>query len=877
MAPVFPVKFPAGAESTDVPILSALRRSHEGFASGVRFAHVPRAPYLKRLDEHVASDDFPLLVQASSGAGKSALVAYWASEHGRKHPEAFIVEHYVGCGEGAADHHDLIRHVMLEIRERFAVSAELPTTPEGLVRDFSAWLWYAREPMTLVIDGLDLLPEESRGFEWMPEVVPARVRLIATATDECSERLSAVRGWNRLKLKPLTLAERRKAVRQYMTGRGVSLPPAQLQSLETDRGSANPLLLRTRLDEAHAAAGGGDLKRVIDYYLGAASLDEMYGRLLGRLEDEFGREVVREFFSILCVARNGLSPDEIEGLSGLSGEFVPLLGRLDFHLGRRGALLHFHHDALRQAAMDRYLSEEKALSDARSRVARYFIDLPPTQHTASEAAFQLRQLSRWPELADLLTRVPVMTALYENETKYEYLTYWQVLENHVDVTARLRESLDRYRRREPEPAELVKGLKTGGDICHITGRWDVALELFEEMLDLSGGLDDGLQLAEAYSRVGTVLWNQGRMEEAEEKFEKARAEAESAGNELLLATIRGNLGNLYFTKGDFGRAAGYHEENLRAAERLGNSHDVCRVSGNLGSAYMRLGEYEKARECFRRMRGIARRNNDVGRLAAAEGNLGNLHYERGNYSKALRCFRRQYAIAAEVGIVQQTATAVGQMGNVFFRQGKLDRALQAYRRQRSLSGKLKDQRSYAAVTGNIGLIYAEKGEFGPAVQWYRAALALYRRTGNAHGVALMFGRLGDLMVNRGKLSQALDLYGRQLRLAERIGNRPLVTAALAKRARAHHLAGEGDVALRTYETMHGEAERLENREMQAHALIGMAQTLADADDLPRALANLEAAESIGRRHAMPHIVEQVAEERRRIEDTIVLPAATPER
>lgn len=857
----------ADPEGMEPSPLSALRRSHEAFAAGVGFAHVPRPSYLKRLDEHAASDDAPLLIHAPSGAGKSALAAYWAGEYRRKNPAAFIVEHYIGCGEGGTDHFDLIRHVMLEIRERFAVAAELPTTPESLVKEFPAWLWYAREPMILILDGLDRLPPESRNGGWLPEVIPQKVRLIAASTDEADRPPLEGRSWNVLKLKPLTLAERRKAVRQYITGRGVSLPAAQRQSLETDRGSANPLLLRTRLDEVRAAAEGGDLRNVVDYYLGAASLDEMYRRLLSRLEEEFGKKIVAEFFSLLCLSRNGLCPEEIAPLCSTAEGLPPLLQRLDFHMGRRGTVLNFHHNALRQAALERYLEREKERDALRSRLAAYFIALPPTPRTASEGAFQLRELARWNELARMLTDVPVLTAMYGNETKYEYLTYWQAAEKHADLTTELRESLERYRGAGPDPQDLLKGLKAAGDICHITGAWDVARMLYEQMLEVADELKDSRGTADAYSRVGTILWNRGKIDEAEERFAKAAAAAEISGDELLTATIRGNLGNLYFTRGDFARAAQCHEENLSVVERLGTSYDICRVNGNLGSARMRLGEDRKARECFRRMLEIARRNNDAGRIAAAAGNLGNLYYERGNYAKALRCFRRQYAIAVEVGIVQQMATAVGQIGNVYFRRQQLDKALLAYRRQRSVSGRLKDSRSYAAATGNIGLIYAEKGEYRPAVRWFRAALDLYRRTKNAHGVALTYGRLGDLMAEQGKFEKAFALYERQERLAERIGNRPLVMTARAKRGRACHRAGETERAQQIFQELQKEAKEQGSHEMEALALLDIARVLAELNEEKAAEHRLQEAERLARAHGLPHILQQAAEERNRIAPT----------
>ena len=97
------------------------RSRHESFAVSRRRAYIPNLKYFKRLNEFVdlrledrASADSSsienrqsaianspaLVVYAESGSGKSALLAYWIELYRRRHPEAFVIEHYVGIGAG---------------------------------------------------------------------------------------------------------------------------------------------------------------------------------------------------------------------------------------------------------------------------------------------------------------------------------------------------------------------------------------------------------------------------------------------------------------------------------------------------------------------------------------------------------------------------------------------------------------------------------------------------------------------------------------------------------------------------------------------------------------------------------------------------------
>jgi Cdc6-like AAA superfamily ATPase len=154
-----------GIRFTEPPTpLEQERSRHESFSLSRRRAYIANPVYLKKLNDHATSDAPPLIVYAESGSGKSSLFAFWAEQYRRKNPEAHVIEHYVGIGATSTDHYAVIRHVCMEINERFGRTEEIPSEPAKLDLALGQWLGYADhelkkrgESMVLILDGLNQL------------------------------------------------------------------------------------------------------------------------------------------------------------------------------------------------------------------------------------------------------------------------------------------------------------------------------------------------------------------------------------------------------------------------------------------------------------------------------------------------------------------------------------------------------------------------------------------------------------------------------------------------------------------------------------------------------------------------------------------------
>jgi nephrocystin-3 len=377
-------------ESAPPTPLEAERVKHEAFAASRRRAYLPNQAYTERLDTFAASEEAPLVIYASSGAGKSSLVAHWANDYRKRHPETAVIEHYIGVGAGATDHYTVMRHIMEEIKARYDRAEEIPTKPEELERQFANWLGFTlQNPLVLIIDGVNQLSGVAANLGWLPKTWPKNIRFIISATTEETRAELTGRGWGELLVHPLEVEERKQIAQKFLSEYGKALPAHEIERIASDPKCAHPLFLRTLLEELRIFGSHERLVDRIARYLATSNTDELFQVVLERMEGDFGEKNVRDIMSLLWAARTGLSEAELGDITNLGRLDISMLTiSLDYHLLRREGLLSFFHDFLRRAVESRYLDSDDNKRVRHLALADYFekIVMEMAEQELAEAA-----------------------------------------------------------------------------------------------------------------------------------------------------------------------------------------------------------------------------------------------------------------------------------------------------------------------------------------------------------------------------------------------------------------------------------------------------------------------------------------------------------
>jgi len=736
--------------------LESERRAQEAFARTRRRAYVEAPGTLRRLDEHAESEELPLVVTGGPGAGKSALLAYWADRYRREHPDAFVITHYIGATSSGGDHRALLRRIMAEIKDRYDLDEAVPISAEEIDSALPFWLGHVqREKLILVIDALNQLDTEGITLDWLPEYIQPRVRLVVSAADGAVQETLHRRGWGELQVEPLTLDERKEVVRRYLGDFTGKFSSEQLRRVSGDSTSANPLFLRTRLEELRMFESSDRLNERIDHYLAARDLNDLFQRVLQRLEDEHGEAVVRDVMTLVWGSRRGLTDEELAGITGADAEaLASLIGALEYHLMRREGLLAFFHDHLRQAVENRYIEHAgDAVEGLHLRIARYFSGRPIAGRRVEEEPWQLQHAHAWPELKECLADITIFRSLCGDSTLYQLMGYWLAIGDRYDMEEAYRQSLALYEAGHGDDGDLPALLDDLGRFFSECGHYDEAERLCRRSLAIReqalGSMH--IDMSDTLDTLAELLYYTGRMEEAVFFCRRALAIREQAFGE--------------------------------------DSPEIARTLSNLGVYLQGNQNFDEAESVMQRALALIERQSGTTprELAMILNNLGALRIATKRYEAALPYSQRARQLNERMLGAEHPEIAVNLANIAFILQAQKDfeTSSQVLHQALAIGEKVlgPEHPQLAVMWTNLGCIGRDTGALDDAERFFRRALLIRQHTLGSDNLETIYSmlRLGAILKRKGNYAEAYQLYSSALVVQERIcGTDDPVTIRLYK-------------------------------------------------------------------------------------------------
>jgi Tfp pilus assembly protein PilF len=760
-------EYPAEAPEPDP--LTVEREAHEAFAEERSRLHVGRENEARRLSEYVGgSDRRPALIAGESGCGKSAFLASWSRHYASEHPEDLLLSYFVGASPSSTDHRRLLRTICGELKRALALEDQIPDEDEKLSDTLAALLREAsskRERVVLVIDALDQLSplEGAHGLGWLLDYIPGQTRLVvSTLEGDCLDVLRR-HGAAEIALPPLDAQEQRQIVETVLGEWRRKLDKPQLAALLNHPGVSNPLYLRVALEELRLF---GRFEQLLPQIEGlAAGVSGLFDQVLERLEQDHGRELVTEAFSLLGSSRYGLSEAELLDLLRRKGEeqlpralWARLSRGAKAYLVERGELVGFFHRQLAEAVSARY-PERK---ETHTKLVAYFAD-SPLERKLDEYPYQLEHAEDWQALAATLSDLDFLSYAREHGRTYEWMGYWRSLQGRFEPGDCYQTELDRRSGSEGE-TEAVAG---------------------------SAGI------------VGLFLRDMGLYPSALPFMERSLAIRERAlgPDHPDVATGLNNLAALYRDQGDYARALPLFERSLAVFERtLGPDHpQVAATLNNLAGLHRAQGDYARALPLYERS--LAIREHTLGpdhpEVAASLNNLALFYEDQGDHAHALPLYERSLAIREHTlgPDHPHVAASLNNLAELFRAEGENARALPLFERslaiwERALGPNHPD---VALSLNNLALLYEDQGDYAGALPLFERSLVIRERAlGADHPqVATSLTNLAALYQAQGDYARALPLYERAVAIAEAtLGSNHPRTQVLRKNMEASR-ASEG--------------------------------------------------------------------------------------
>ena len=415
--------------------------SHSSFAAaklGPRFVEDPSLRL--RLREFLDDGHQRMLVTGPVAMGKSTVLAHWCKTHVT--PGTIVHYHSLEAGEGSASIANILRRLFEWIRRVTTCDDAVPEERAALVKGVPEWLARAhahalrmQARWIIVLDGLDRLRNE-RDLLWLPTFVPDSVRLIVSCRPGALQNTLKRRGkWNVLELQPMRPESRSALFEGQLAVYKKRLSETQLGTVLRHQLADHPLFLCTLAEELRVFGSFEGLQGHLDELLSCTDVDDLYEKILGRLEANHDLIGVKRALSALCLSQNGLTEQEVLEFSGLryqarwSAIRLALGDALFYASGRvRPA-----HAFLRKAVRDRYYSDPENERVQRLELARWFGQRPLDRRRAWEQPAQLALAGAHQELLSQLSDRGIFQLLHRMSGNDRLHRYWADIEATLGV------------------------------------------------------------------------------------------------------------------------------------------------------------------------------------------------------------------------------------------------------------------------------------------------------------------------------------------------------------------------------------------------------------------------------------------------------------
>ena len=756
-------------EENEVDPLDKQSMDHEAFAKSRTQIIVEKPSYFEAINDFVARSNTPLVLTGDSGIGKSTLLAGWVERYRQIHPETFVLLHFIGSSQRSTDYVEIIRRVLGEIKRRCVITDDIPIKIDQMKAVLSDWLAQASATgqMVWILDGLNHLEDCDNALDlgWLPEYFPPNIQLIVSTLPGRTLDAMNKRSCSLIHVKGLERDEREQMIIRFLSRYGKSVNHEQMELILGVPQTANPLYLRTLLDELRVFGVYQELDNRLSYYLKATTISSLYKRVFERLEQDYEKErtgLVGEFLSLIWASRSGLYESELLELLGSAEDplpraiWSPLYLAMTESLIDRSGYLDLCNDHLKDAVFKHYVRDEEISLTIHLRIADYFSSIKRNKRKAEELPWQLKEAKEWERLKICLMDLDIFMALSSEQAKsYELQRYWMALADKYDSLEAYDDSLKKFEQSLPFSFEDLK-------FRGIAGLPLLRYHTF----------------ALTMQAIASFYMDNAYYKEAQQLFERSlwmMKKLYGNDNEYTLDVAQ-SLGKLMYEQGDYIDAKRYFDQVILIQSLFKPlTMDIAKNLNNLAETLREMGHYNDALEMHQKILGIKKNllGTEHASIATSLNNIAMVLLLKGNFKEAESMFRNSIKIAEKMLGSQHPslATYINNLAGSLRMKGENQKAKTLFQRALKIREKLLGPKhpKTAESLNNLSEVLHHEGDLEGAEKLLTRSISIYEKIfGSKHPeTAVGFSNLAELLSTKGDLEKAKEFSLRALRILEK--------------------------------------------------------------------------------------------------------------
>lgn len=266
-----------------------------------------------------------------------------------------------------------------------------------------------------------------------------------------------------------------------------------------------------------------------------------------------------------------------------------------------------------------------------------------------------------------------------------------------------------------------------GKIYSTLGKYDLGLQEFLKLEDLTGEDDDQAVRAEISIGIGYIYNQLGEYVLAQQNYYRAYQRAVGVDDSLAAKALN-NLGVTYIDTGEYQLALEYLQKSLLLARSSQDVISLNAVLDSLADLYLNLNQLDLAIEFAKESIEIARGNDpDMGENIIT---LGKIYLAKAEYEKALEYFQEAATVGEQSKSLRTIILAWLMIGSIYRMSGKIDESLRVLETAYQLALSEEALLIQVDCVLELSRSYKEAGCFQKALEYFEQYHNLKERVFN---------------------------------------------------------------------------------------------------------------------------------------------------
>jgi tetratricopeptide (TPR) repeat protein len=198
-----------------------------------------------------------------------------------------------------------------------------------------------------------------------------------------------------------------------------------------------------------------------------------------------------------------------------------------------------------------------------------------------------------------------------------------------------RQSGDRHRQSQ--------SLNNLGNVFRLQSRWDIAIDFYQESLNICRELNDMDGEAKSLMGLAIIYQSQNRWDEAIDFYQENLVICQKSNDWYAENTSLDKLGDLYQSQNRWGNAMDCYQRSLTIYRELNDLYGQVKSLVKLAIAYQSQNLWDEVIDCYEQSLPIYRELSDGYSEAQALGNLGKIYERKGEPNRAIAFWKESLA------------------------------------------------------------------------------------------------------------------------------------------------------------------------------------------------------------------------------------------